>query len=183
MVRQHYLELVRSEVFDSIGLVEEHEFDRVFTDYFQQLKALDPSVSLYPVNRETTLISPNSINRVEQLLNVQVVADFRSNVLSKLGAYATENPESVIRYHDLFPDLFRKLKMSIWAEKSDQLEMALLNVQKYFSEEHGVLSVDQITMVENTLAKLRESYGYDNQGVQDIIGFIVSSQRLQENSD
>jgi hypothetical protein len=73
--------------------------------------------------------------------------------------------------------------MSIWAEKSDQLEMALLNVQKYFSEEHGVLSVDQITMVENTLAKLRESYGYDNQGVQDIIGFIVSSQRLQENSD
>jgi hypothetical protein len=114
-------------------------------------------------------------------LNVQVAADFRSNVLSKLGAYATENPESVIHYHELFPDLFRKLKHSIWAEKSDQLEMALVNIQKSFSEEHGELSVDQITMVENTLIKLRESYGYDNQSAQDIIGFIISSQRIQEN--
>ncbi|HIG06392.1 MAG TPA: hypothetical protein EYQ08_11830 [Planctomycetes bacterium] len=183
VVRQHYLELVRSEVFDSIGLVEEHEFDRVFTDYFQQLKALDPSASLYPGTRDTSLSSANSISRVEELLNVQVAAEFRSNVLSKLGAYATENPESVIHYHELFPDLLRKLKQSIWAEKSDQLELALVNVQKYFSEEHGSLSVDDITMVENTLTKLRESYGYDHQSAQDIIGFIVSSQRFQENSE
>ncbi|MDE0960760.1 MAG: hypothetical protein OSB09_08270 [Planctomycetota bacterium] len=179
VVREHYLELIRTEVFESVGLVDEHEFERVFYDYFQQLKAMDSTANRYtmdPASRQTN--SPEAMKRVEELLSVEGnVADFRSDLLTKLGAYATDNPDSVIHYQSLFPDHFRKMKQSIWNERSEQLGHALGVLQKYLTEEHNNLSAEELSASIAILSKLQETYGYDRESAKDIIGYIISSSR------
>ena len=176
-VRSHYLDIVRQEVFDSIGLVEEDEFDRIFTDYFKHVKAFDTGTTIYhgPTG-EHVAASADLMKRVEEMLDIQVsVPEFRSGLLSKIGAYATDNPDTELSYKTVFPGLFSKLKTSIWNERSTTMLRIQHDVLKYFTEERGTLSDEEIVIAESVLQRLQERHGYDEESARDIIGFVASS--------
>lgn len=176
-VRKHYLDIVRQEVYESIGIVEEGEFDRVFVDYFQQVKSYNSGQKHYS-EQSGQFIEPSQdlMGRVEELLNVsQSVPGFRSDLMSRIGAYATENPDKPINYQDVFPEIYRKLKHSFWKERESTLDEAQKTMLTYFTEDRSTLTGADITMVENTLQKLVDRYGYDVKSARDVIAFVASN--------
>ena len=176
-VRKHYLGIVRQEVFESIGIVEEGEFDRVFVEYFQHIKSFNSGQKFY--SEHTGMYqepSQDLMARVEQLLNISHgIPEYRSDLMGRIGAYATENPDQPLDYQDVFPEIYRKLKHSFWRERESTLDGLQHNILQYFTDERKTLSNEEIAVVENTLEKMMNKYGYDSKSAHDVISFVASN--------
>ncbi|MGE4618772.1 MAG: hypothetical protein AAEJ04_03070, partial [Planctomycetota bacterium] len=177
IVRSHYLSIVRQEVYESIGIVEEGEFDRVFTGYFQSIKTFSTHQESYlNPNLSSNDLSKGLLERVEQLLQVNENAEtFRSDLMSRLGAFATENPDQSIDYQDVFPEVYRKLKHSFWNEREAALDGIQNSVLQYFTDERSTLLDEEIQAVELTLDNMVKKFGYDSKSARDVIGFVASN--------
>ena len=176
-VRQHYLGIVRQEVYESIGIVEEGEFDRVFIDYFQHVKVFNSGQKYYS-NQTGQYQEPSQMlmGRVEELLKInQSIPSFRSDLMSRIGAYATENPDQPLDYQDVFPEIYRKLKHSFWRERESALDDVQNTVLQYFTDERSKLTGGEIQEVENTLSKMVTRFSYDLKSARDVITFVASS--------
>ncbi|OUU24853.1 MAG: hypothetical protein CBC13_02905 [Planctomycetia bacterium TMED53] len=178
-VRNHYLELVRREVFDCLSFVEEGEFDRLFGAYFQHVKSHEIGESLYSDSlNEYVKPSEDFMNDIEKKLSIKDNAkEFRSSLLSRIGAYVTENPSNAIDYSQVFPEVYNDLKQNFWESRKGEIQLALLNILRYFTEEESSLSEQEVASVKETLNALALRYGYDENSSRDVVGFIVSQQR------
>ena len=103
--------------------------------------------------------------------------EFRSSLLSRIGAYVTENPSNAIDYSQVFPEVYNDLKQNFWESRKEEIQLALLNILRYFTEEESSLSEQEVASVKETLNSLAQRYGYDENSSRDVIGFIVSQQR------
>ena len=103
--------------------------------------------------------------------------EYRSSLLSRIGAYATENPDEDLDYSRVFPEVYNDLKQNFWASRKSEIQVALLNVLKFFSADEGQLSNDERDSVRETLDNMKSRYGYDESSARDVIGFIVSQDR------
>lgn len=176
-VRQYYLGIVRQEVYESIGIVEEGEFDRIFVDYFQHVKSFNSGEKYYS-EQSGKFIEPSQelMGRVEELLNInQSIPGFRSDLMSRIGAYATENPDKQLDYQNVFPEIYRKLKSSFWRERESALDEVQKTVLQYFTEERSGLTGDDIQVVERTLEHMVSRFGYDSSSARDVIAFVASN--------
>ncbi|MGE4632873.1 MAG: hypothetical protein AAEJ47_07540, partial [Planctomycetota bacterium] len=176
-VKNHYLEIVRQEVYESIGIVEEGEFDRVFVEYFMHVKSFNSSQKFY-CERTGMYQEPSQdlMARVEQLLDIkQGSAEYRSDLMIKIGAYATDNPDQPLDYQGVFPEIYRKLKHSFWRERESTLDGFQNSILQYFTDERKTLTDVEIDGVENTLGNMTRKYGYDSKSARDVIAFVASS--------
>ena len=170
---------MRSEVFDCLSFVEEGEFNRLFSDYFNHVKSSEIGESLYS-DSVNEFIQPSEefMSEIEGKLNIHDSAkEFRSSLLSRIGAYATENPDEDLDYSRVFPEVYNDLKQNFWASRKSEIQVALLNVLKFFSADEGQLSNDERGSVRETLDNMESRYGYDENSARDVIGFIVSQDR------
>lgn len=116
------------------------------------------------------------MGRVEELLKInQSIPSFRSDLMSRIGAYATENPDQPLDYQDVFPEIYRKLKHSFWRERESALDEVQNTVLQYFTDERSKLTGGEIQEVENTLSRMVTRFGYDLKSARDVITFVASS--------
>lgn len=187
-VKTHYLQLVKREIFDSFSYVEEGEFDRLFSEYFYRVKAHELGESI-PTNTTAGFSQKTStadfsqqtsdvMSDIEKKLEIKDgIEEFRSSLLSRIGAYATENPNLELDYSQVFPEIYNTLKQSFWDSRSDEIHESLINILKSFSDERSTLSKSELEAVENSLQFLKDRYNYDENSARDIVGFIVSQEK------
>ena len=178
-VRNHYLNIVKREVFDCLSFVEEGEFNRIFSDYFQHVKSSEIGESLYS-DAVNEFIQPSEefMSEIEAKLSIKDSAkEFRSSLLSRIGAYATENPDNELDYSKVFPEIYNDLKQNFWSSRKSEIQSALMNLLKFFSADEGQLTEKERNSVRETLTNLQERYGYNENSARDVVGFIVSQDR------
>ena len=187
-VKTHYLQLVKREIFDSFSYVEEGEFDRLFSEYFYCVKAHELGESI-PKNTTAGFSQQTStagfsqqtsdvMSDIEKKLEIKDgIEEFRSSLLSRIGAYATENPNLELDYSQVFPEIYNTLKQSFWDSRSNEIHESLINILKSFSDERSTLSKSELEAVENSLQFLKDRYNYDENSARDIVGFIVSQEK------
>jgi predicted Ser/Thr protein kinase len=177
-VKGHYLQLVKREIFDSFSYVEDGEFDRLFSEYFYHVKAHELGESI-PA-KTTSGFSQNTtdvMSDIEKKLNIKDgIDEFRSSLLSRIGAYATDNPNSELDYSQVFPEIYNTLKQSFWDSRKDEIHESLINILKSFSDERSTLSKSELQAVDNSLQFLKDRCNYDENSARDIVGFIVSQE-------
>lgn len=178
-VRNHYLNIVRREVFDCLSFVEEGEFDRIFRDYFLHVKASELGENLNSGSaRESIQPSEEFMSEIESKLNVMESGkDFRSSLLSRIGAYATENRDKDLDYFKVFPEIYNDLKHNFWDSRKTEIRESLLNLLKYFSSDEEAMSDIELSSIRDTLSFMETRYGYDENSARDVIGFIVSQEK------
>ncbi len=176
-VKEHYLKRVEQEVFDSIGLVEEQEYERVFEDYFHHVKAFDLGEKLFvPSRGEYVSPSEELMQRIEGLLSLrEEVAAFRSNLITKIAAYSIDHPDEPINYRELFPEIYTMLKQSFYRERDRALMIIEQNILKYFTDEQEFLDTRERGEVERALEKMTSKYGYCSNCARDVIAFVLQS--------
>jgi predicted Ser/Thr protein kinase len=174
-VKEYYRRLVEQEVFDSIGLVEEHEYERVFEEYFHHVKAFDLGEKLFiPARGEYVTPSEDLMRRIEGLLALREdVARFRSNLMTKIAAYSIDHPDEPINYRVLFPEIYSLLKQSFYRERDRALMIIEQNILRHFTDEKGFLDEKERGEVERALAKMSGKYGYCPNCARDVIAFVL----------
>ena len=174
-VKEHYLRVVQQEVFDSIGLVDEEEYERVFQEYFHHVKAFDLGEKLFVASRgEYVHPSEDLMQRIEGLLELREdVNAFRSSLMTKIAAYSIDHPDESINYAVLFPDIYGLLKQSFYRERDRALRVIEQNILKYFTDEKEFLDSRERQEVEKALESMSSKYGYCRNCARDVIAFVL----------
>ncbi|MFQ5653818.1 MAG: serine protein kinase PrkA [Planctomycetota bacterium] len=176
-VKAQYTETVSQEVYESIGLVEEREYERVFAEYFHHVKAYDLGEKLY-LRARGEYIEPSEdlMARIEDLLSLnEPIAQFRSNLIMKIAAYSIDHPDEPINYRSLFPEIYSTLKQSFYRERDRTLTIVEQNILRYYTDEFRFLSKEEQAQVEQALERMESQYGYCKECAKDVIAFVLRS--------
>lgn len=175
-VKSFYLKRVHEEVYSSIGLVDEQEYTRVLSDYFQHVKAFCLGERLHVAHRDE-YIDPSEtlMNRIENLLDIKDdIRAFRSNLMTQIGAYSFDNPDLQVNYKLLFPEIFQQLKASLYEEKNREFQPVEDNILKYFTEDKKNLNPEETMAVEAAIDRLCQRHGYCPVCAKDVMAHVLS---------
>ena len=178
-VRDEYYKWVSVEVYDSMGLVEETEYDRRVDDYFKHVRAYVAGEKIQNV-RTGKFDDPNVqiLEGLEKLMGLRESPDsFRRDLFTKIAAYSLEHPSQKIDYHEIFADLFTNLRQAYYKEKAK----ALIQLAKYVllsgTDDSNLIPASERPKVERTLKVMCDKYGYIEESAKEAVNFVLRTIR------
>ena len=177
--KEEYIEIVSQEVFDSISLIDEGEYNRLFLEYFRHVKAFSSKEKVY--NPTTNSYEPANLElleSIEKLLRFTEPAEvFRSNIMTRIGAKSLEAPRARINYQELFPAIFQALRENFYRERNRMLTLIEQDVLKFGSDDFALLSGEDQTRVKDVLARMESRYKYCPSCAKDVIAYVLKNRR------
>lgn len=175
-VKKEYIRIASEEVYISIGLVEETEYDRVFLEYFKNVKASESGERIFnPATKDYEDPNQELMERVEKLVEIQdTTREHRSNVMTRIAAWSLDNPQKEIDYHRLFPGILDALRQNFFQERRRRLQLIENDILKHGSEDFEALAPAERQHVEEVLTRMENEYGYCQHCAKDVIGFVLS---------
>jgi predicted Ser/Thr protein kinase len=174
-VRNEYFRWVSVEVYDSMGLVEETEYDRRVEDYFKHVRAYVAGEKIQ--NPRTGAFENPSVEILEGLEKLMPLREspdaFRRNLITKIAAYSLEHPGGKIDYHEIFTDLFANLRDAYYRDKAKPLIQLAQYVLLYGTEDANLIPAAEKPKVERTLKMMREKYNYTDDSAKEAISFVL----------
>jgi predicted Ser/Thr protein kinase len=107
---------------------------------------------------------------------------FRSHILSRLGAYSLDNPGKEIIYTDVLDSITKLLKESFRNEQKKIISSVGKSLMFYLSEfnsdkdeapRNSGLSDEGRAQIENILSQLHENYGYSKMGAINCMKYLL----------
>lgn len=171
-----YLELVDTEVRDSMGLISEGQYNELFERYLQHVSHWVKGEKLR--NRITGEMERPDEGRMQELEAILMPrgedsADFRKGLIASIGAQKLDHPEAELDYPRLFPELFRRLRDHFFEERKRVLRKNKENILKYLSEDRPSLSAKEQAQVESTLKTMASRHGYCEHCAKDSVVFLM----------
>ena len=176
-VRAEYFRWVRDEVYDSIGLVDESEYERVFLEYFRHVKAFDAKEKVYN-STVNNYEEPNEdmMARIEGLVEISDgPEEWRSNIMTKIAAWSLDHPNEKVDFRNLFPQIDRALRADFYKQRDRVLTLIEQDILKYGTDEFGHLSESEKAKVTEALGTMHEKYGYCESCARDVIAYVLRS--------
>lgn len=185
IARDEYLRWITDEVYTSISLVEEEEYDRVFLEFFRHVKAFhtgekvfNPSTDSYDGPNEDLMAS------IEGLLNLKEPKEkFRSEVITRIAAWALDHPKEKIDYQNVFNDIYTAMRENFYRQRNRLLTLIEQDILKYGTDEFELLSESEKEQVEKALENMTRRYGYCEHCARDAIAFVLRYHRHEEPSE
>jgi predicted Ser/Thr protein kinase len=162
-------------------IVAEDEYTRRFEAYFRHLVAQ----TRHEMVRDAAtgrLVEPDVklLESVERQLPVHGPADeWRRGLVSRIGAYAVENPsQRPIDFGKLFPDLLRPLRQRFFDDRRAAVTKVQRNLLLFGAPEFGDLPEPERRLAERTLDNLTRAKGYCGVCAKDAVDLALA--RLAE---
>lgn len=167
LIETHCLDLLDSEVRDSLGLVDDRSYEDYLAKYIMSINALIKGEKIK--NTMTGKYEqPDSYFISEFESNVFInesPENFRSNLIARLGAYSLDNPGKKIIYASIYSDLVNLLQESFRNEQKKVIDRIANNLMLYLVEKRenkpsgvsGELRSQIDSMIKNLITKYRYS--------------------------
>jgi predicted Ser/Thr protein kinase len=171
------LDVLDEEIRDSMGMVSEGQYRELFGRYLALVSSWTKGERIR--NRVTGAYEQPDEERMVEFERIVMGEDdergtFRRSIISAIGAYRLDHPDAPeIDYQAIFPDLFRRLRAHYYEERKRQLHQNKQNVLRYLSDDRKQLDDRALRHVEQTLACLRDRYGYCQHCAQDAVLFLL----------
>lgn len=174
-VREEYFRWVTDEVYDSINLIDESEYDRYFLEYFRQVKAYHTKEKVYN-QRTNTHDSSNEdlMQAVEKHVVMNEPRDlYRSQIITRIAAWSLDHPQMKIDYQQLFPEIYGALRDNFYRERNRLLSLIEQDMLKFGTDEFDHLSPTDQTQVRQALANMKSKYNYCENCARDVIAYVL----------
>jgi serine protein kinase len=183
LIDHHLLEILDREVRDCLGLVDSRSYEDYIAKYVKHVTALLKGEKIK--NDVTGKYEESDMYFIKEFENniklSENVDDFRSHILSKLGAYYLDNPGSNIVYTKVFDDLTARLKQSFRNEQKKVLEKISRNlvfyIKDFYSEEgessKNLMSPKDKKRIDEILDMLSEKYHYSRPGSLHLLDTLI----------
>jgi serine protein kinase len=176
IVESDYLDVVDREVRESMGLVSEHQYVELFERYVQTVSAWIKGERVQ--NKHSGAQEKPDESRLAEFEGYVMpkgddATNFRRALISTVGAWRIDNPDSPVDYARIFPDLFKRLSDHFYEERKRQLKRNVENILKYLGDERGSLSPKEQAQVQKTMDEMVARFGYTAASAKDSIVFLV----------
>jgi predicted Ser/Thr protein kinase len=172
---EQYFHWVLIEAYDSMELIAGDEFNRRVEEYFRHAKAYVAGEKVE--NTRTGKYddpSEDVLGGMEKLLELKEESDaFRRNLMTQIAAYSLENIGKKLRYQDVFPDLFARLRESYYKQQQPALATLARYVIAAGTEDDALVPQHERPRVVRTLANMRERHGYCDHCTREALSFIL----------
>jgi predicted Ser/Thr protein kinase len=175
IVRERYLDYVDEEVRASMGLVEEHEYTRLFERYVSNVSHWVKKEKLRnPITGRMEDPDEELMGEVEKTLGVGAKKDdFRHEVITRIGAWSLDHPSQKPPYAEVFPKHFNALRESYFEQRKKVLKKTNEDMLVYLQEGAQRLDREARERVEVTLKNMREKYGYCDRCAKDAVSYLL----------
>ena len=110
---------------------------------------------------------------VEILGEGETAKAFRDALLGKIGAWVVDHPDQEISYEELFPDFIKRLRDDFYGKRRALIVEVAQSILKVGSDDFRFLDQGLQERVMDTLAKMRNKYGYCESCALESLGFLV----------
>ena len=174
-VRNEYFRWVSREVYDSMGLIAESEYNRQIEDYFKHVRAYVSSEKI--LNPRTgSYEDPSSavMEGVEKMMSLKEPADsYRRNLITRIAAYSLEHPNEKIDYHEVFSDIFDALEESFYKAQTRAFMSLARYVLVFGGADASLIPAQEVPKIEGAMRAMREKYHYNDDSAKEAIAFVL----------
>lgn len=186
LTKEYCLDLFDQQLRDSLGLVDERSYEDYVKRYIENVNAMIKGEKIK--NQITGKYETHDgyfIKEFENSINLkEEPKNFRSHLISKLGAWYLDNPGKKIVYIDVFPEVVKKLQESFREEQKKVIDTvgknlvfydAELNEQRETqgTELNSPLTAEARQQIHGIIEKLRESYGHSQDGALAALKYVI----------
>ncbi len=187
---QKFIELINEDSLDTfdkqlrgcLGLVDDRSYEDYLQKYIQHINAL---IKGEKIKNEVTGKYEESdqyfIKEFESNINLKEDAtNFRSHLISKLGAWYLDNRGEKVDYVKIFPEVVDRLKESFRKEQEKVIHNISKNLVFFESEVSGKeikghipLKEDIKKEIQQVIENLKSTYGYSQNGSFALIKYLI----------
>lgn len=185
---QRFLELIHHYIFDtydvevrdSLGLVDSRSYEEYLERYIMHITALLKGEKIK--NNITGKFETSDmyfIEEVEHLLQIKESAkDFRSHMISRVGAFSLDHPGKKLEYTQIFHDIVKNLQESYRNEQKkviDKLTKQLVVIldEHANNKNSSNLNDEANSTFEKIISNLKSKYGYSQQGALSMLRSLI----------
>ncbi len=175
VLHDRLLDLCETELRDATGLVDESRYVESFERYVTHVNAWVKGEKLRNKLTGKDEDSDDTMMReIERTLGATgTAAEFRRNLISTVAAYAIDHPGVKIDHFQLFPQYLERLKESFFHDRRKQIVSITRDLVTLIAEEGTGLDAQQRGRATETLAKLKERYGYCSHCARDAAAALL----------
>lgn len=175
LLAERLLDVWSEEVRDASGLVDESQYSGLFERYIEHVSAWSKSERLR--NRLTGAYEePDAVmmKEVESLVGWTGEPDeFRRGLLSRMAAWALDNPSERARIEVVFAEQIRKLRDAVFAARRKPLAEICRDIVRMVREQDGALTDDRKRELREVLDAMAKRFGYCDQCACDAAAMLV----------
>lgn len=184
LIKDHFLDEFEKELRTSLGLVDARSYEDYIKRYVENVKAqVKGEKKRNDITGKYEDYDEYFIKEFESSINLKEdAAKFRSNLLSKMGAYSLDNPGKELNYMEVFPSLVDRLQQSFRDEQKKVIQTISKNIvfleAKFVNKDEDNslnhhLSKEQLEQFEKTIANLTGNFGYSELGAVSLIKYLI----------
>jgi predicted Ser/Thr protein kinase len=187
LLKDYMLEIVDKEIRDSLGLVDNRSYEDYIRRYIQNINAqLKGEKIKNEITGKFESCDEHFITEFEKNISLKETAkEFRSQLISQLGAYYLDNPNKDIIYCEVLPQVAERLKESFREEQNNLIKSIANNIVFYESEMVQDKNSDESndtpltekgrTEIKNVLFRMEEKYGYSKEGAIEVLKHVIKN--------
>ena len=177
-VFERLIDRIDNEVRTSMGLVEERRYLDQFERYATQVSHwIKHEKFRNPVTGKDEEADEELMADMERTLHVEAsgnkVADFRREIISKIGAWSVDHPDERPDYEKIFARLLVELREAFFTERRKVVLKINQDILIYLVDGPGRMQPDHAEAAQLTLNTLKSRFGYCEHCAKDAVLALV----------
>ena len=183
LIKEYNLNIFDRELRNSLGLIDDRSYEDYIRRYIENINALNKGEKI----KNTAMgkfVDPDDffIKEFEVAIGLKEDAkNYRSLLLSKLGAYSLDNRGKIIVYTEVFPDLVDSLQESFRSEQKKVIQNIARNMVFFEAEysktmdpsQSSPLSDENRKQIKSLLGNLEKKFGYTEGAAMSLVKFLI----------
>jgi len=177
VVRREYLDFIDREVRDSIGLYDSQQWEDFLKKYVQHVSLMLKGEKIK--NRITGKLEDPDLSLVEELEKIIEApggdsdkAQFRSNVIARVGAWSIDHPKETVTYARVFPEFWRKLEKHYY-ESQKAVLTKMHNALLLYGNSKPDIGEEGSRLAYQTVENMKLKLGYCENCAKEVITFLM----------
>lgn len=182
LLEKHILDIYDTEVRDSLGLVDNRSYEEYLEKYIMHVTALIKGEKLK--NNITGKFETSDMYFIHEFENnlhlKENPQDFRSHMISRVGAYYLDHPGVKMVYTEMFGDIVKILQESFRSEQKKVIDkitkqlIVILDESKHGPDATSSTLNDESRQIFHRIMKnLKEKYRYSEQGALEMLHYLI----------
>ena len=180
MLKAHFLNIFDEELRDSLGLVDNRSYEDYLRKYMEHIKSLIKGEKVKNnITGKFEEVDMYFVKEFEQSLKLNENSEsFRSQLISRLGAYFLDHPKKQIVYTDVFSDITKKLQETFREEQKKTIANISKNLVFFEAEIKGKdvevqLSDKHRKLLTSVIDQLQKKFGYSKHGGIRLVKYLI----------
>lgn len=164
IVREWWLDVLDDEFRSSMGLVEEAQYEGLFTKYVVHVSHHVKSEKVHDKVTDNYVAPDERMMReVEELILAEGEkrADFRRQIIARIGAWGLEHPNETPNYRTLFPRYLESMEADYYERQRRRIARTLAALLEVLSGEQGRASPEEREAAQRTIRTMQGRFGYE----------------------